>query len=244
MTDQRIERVGVRAGYDLWADTYEQTPNPVVRMDARHTIHLLAPRADERILDAGCGTGRNFAPILRAGSQLIGTDFSRGMMQVAQRAQPNVPLVQSDLQQPLPFRAHSFDAVLCALIGEHLTDLSAVFANFHALLQQGGRLVFSVYHPAMAEAGKEAHFEREGVEYRLGAERHRVDDYRRLLTVAGFAAVRQHEFNGDEQLATDVPSKARRLIGFPVLLVFEATRGSGSYGSDSNDSMGNLHLFS
>jgi len=44
MSETKVERVGVREGYDLWSDTYEQTPNPVVRMDARHTLTLLAPR--------------------------------------------------------------------------------------------------------------------------------------------------------------------------------------------------------
>jgi hypothetical protein len=30
---KRIERPGVRAGYDRWADTYDDTPNPLVAGD-------------------------------------------------------------------------------------------------------------------------------------------------------------------------------------------------------------------
>ena len=54
---KEVRRVGVREGYDLWAEDYDETANPVVAMDARHTLGALDPRPGERILDAGCGTG-------------------------------------------------------------------------------------------------------------------------------------------------------------------------------------------
>ena len=146
------------------------------------------------------------------------------MLATAKHRYPGVPLALGDLQQPLPFAAETFDAVLCALIGEHLTQLRAVFENFYVLLKPSGRLLFSVYHPAMAAAGKEAHFEHDGVEYRLGAERHGIEDYRRPMNAAGFALIQRHEFKGDAQLAAEVPSKAQRLLDFPVLLIFEARK--------------------
>lgn len=30
--NRKVERGGVRTGYDLWADTYHYTPNPVVAL--------------------------------------------------------------------------------------------------------------------------------------------------------------------------------------------------------------------
>jgi hypothetical protein len=30
MTKRRIERLGVREGYDRWSETYDATPNPVI----------------------------------------------------------------------------------------------------------------------------------------------------------------------------------------------------------------------
>lgn len=221
----KIQRVGAREGYDLWSESYDATPNPVVSMDARHTVGLLAPQPHEYILDAGCGTGRNFAPILRASSQPVGVDFSLGMLRVARRHYPTVPLALADMEQPLPFRESYFDAVLCALIGEHLKALAIVLRGFHAVLKRGGRLVFSVYHPAMADAGKEANFERAGVVYRLGAYRYGVADYHNLIAEAGFVDLAQYEYRGDEQLARAVP-KAAQLLGFPVLLLFEAKRAA------------------
>ena len=72
----RIERPSVREGYDIWSETYDRTPNPVVAMDARFTLGLLDARPGERILDAGCGTGRNTGRLAELGSRPVGLDFS------------------------------------------------------------------------------------------------------------------------------------------------------------------------
>src|SRR5215207_3318909 len=221
---KKTRRVSAHEGYDLWAETYDETPNPVVAMDSRHTLNVLAPRASEKILDAGCGTGRHLGPMVLAGSSPVGLDFSRGMLKVARRNHPEVPFVFADLQRPLPFEDESFDAVLCALIGEHLDEIALTIYEMYRVLKPEGRLVFSVYHPEMAAAGKEAHFERQGTEYRLGARRYAVEDYASLLEETGFEDLARHEFLGDERLVASVPS-AVNLLGFPVLLVLEATKG-------------------
>src|SRR5262249_34134664 len=144
-------------------------------------------------------------------------DFSKEMLDLTRRKHPGLPLVQADLNDQLPFRKHVFDAVLCALVGEHVTKLRTLFREFATSLVPDGRLVFSVFHPAMAAAGTEANFERGGVEYRLGAERHTVDDYLSLINDAGFCGVRCREFCGDQKLAEEIPS-ASKYLGRPLLL--------------------------
>ncbi len=221
MAAKKIERVSTREGYDLWSETYDSTSNPVVAMDLRHTVGLLAPGAGELILDAGCGTGRNLTPLLLAGSTAVGIDFSHAMLNVARRRLNNAPVAIADLQRALPFGGGVFDAILCALIGEHLSDLHLVFGEFHRVLRPNGRMVFSVYHPEMSAAGIEANFEREGVEYRLGAIHYSVAEHIRLLREAGFEGIQIHEFRGDRELVELVPSAAR-YVGFPILLVLTA----------------------
>src|SRR5206468_10354301 len=112
--------------------------------------------------------------MLRSGSSPVGLDLSRGMLNVTRRKYPSVPLAQADLNGRLPVRRGAFDAVLCALVGEHLSNLRLLFREIRDSLVRGGRLVFSVFHPEMAAAGIEANFERDGVEYRLGSIRHTV----------------------------------------------------------------------
>lgn len=223
---KRVERVDAQKGYDLWSETYDRTPNPIVAMDAKHTLGLLAPKEGERILDAGCGTGRHLKLLMETGATTIGLDFSQGMLEVARRNHSEALLVRADLQQPLPFSPARFDALLCALIGEHLGDLRLVFREMRSVLKPAGRLVFSVYHPELAAAGKEANFLKGGVEYRLGAYRHTVTDYQGMLEDAGFRSVVKHEFYTDEELVRSTPVAAKYL-NCPILLVFEARKESG-----------------
>ncbi len=220
---KKIHRPNVREGYDHWAKTYDTTPNPLIALDQRDTLKILQPRQNEIILDAGCGTGRNLSFILGAGSLPIGLDFSIGMLGITQLAFPNVHLAQADLNNALPIMPNIFDAVLCALVGEHLTNLHLTFLEVFFALRPGGRFIFSVFHPEMAAAGIEANFAQENVEYRLGAERHTVDDYLTRIEDAGFRDVQFWEFAGDNKLADEVP-KAAKYINQPLLLVVEAIR--------------------
>jgi SAM-dependent methyltransferase len=220
---RRIERPGVRAGYDRWAQSYDATPNPVVALDRRHTLRALAPRPGERVLDAGCGTGAHLAAVCGAGSRALGLDFSRGMLRVAQRAAPGARLVQADLGRDLPVRPGAFDALLSSLVSEHLKDLRRFFRGCFGALRRGGRLVFSAFHPEPALSGIEANFEQDGTEYRLGAERYTVADYLNHIADAGFVRLAWREVAADVELAHEIPGAAR-YIDRPLLLLVCAER--------------------
>jgi SAM-dependent methyltransferase len=220
---RRVERPGVREGYDRWAATYDATPNPLVALDRRVTLAALEPRGGERVLDAGCGTGVHLATLCSARSRAVGLDFSRGMLHVARRSAPRAALVQADLNRDFPVRRRAFDAVLSALVSEHLADLGRFFREAFAVLRRGGRLVFSAFHPELARAGVEANFERDGTEYRLGAERYSVSDYLDRIADAGFRRLDWREFPGDERLVQEVPW-AGKYLGRPLLLLVRAER--------------------
>jgi SAM-dependent methyltransferase len=220
---KRVSRPAVRDGYDLWADTYDHTPNPLVALDRRHTLRHLRPRGREWILDAGCGTGAHLREIAKAGGRPMGIDFSGGMLRVAQRAAPNALLAQADLNCDLPVRQERFDAVLCSLVSEHLRNLRALFAEVHRVLRGGGRLVFSAFHPEVAAAGVEASFDKGGTEYRLGALRYTVDDYRTFIDAAGLRVENVREYAVDAPIVEHHP-RAAKYLGRPLLLVVDAVR--------------------
>ena len=220
---KRVERPGVREGYDRWSDTYDATLNPLVALDRRFTMAALEPRAGERVLDAGCGTGTYLEALCRARSEAVGLDFSRGMLSVAKRRAPRAALARADLNRELPVGRRAFDAVLSALVSEHLADLRRFFAEAFSALRRGGRLVFSAFHPELALAGIEANFERDGTEYRLGAERYTVADYLNHISDAGFRDLEWQEYRGDDRLVEEVPW-AVKYSGRPLLLLVRAQR--------------------
>jgi SAM-dependent methyltransferase len=223
---KRVKRPGVRQGYDLWAETYDATPNPLVALDRRVTLKTLNPRRGEWVLDAGCGTGAHLAAIHRARSRPVGLDFSRGMLHVARRRAPRAGLVQADLNRHFPIRRGAFDAVLSALVSEHLADLRRFFAEAFAALRVGGRLVFSAFHPELARSGTEANFEQNGTEYRLGAEPYTVSDYLNHISDAGFQALVWRDYHVDDSLVQEVP-RAGKYLNRPLLLLVCAERPAG-----------------
>jgi SAM-dependent methyltransferase len=162
--------------------------------------------------------------MIRCGSSPLGVDLSRGMLNVTRAKFPSVPLAQADLNDQLPVRRHTFDAVLCALVSEHLSNLALLFREIRNSLVASGRFIFSAFHPEMAAAGVEANFERDGTEYRLGALRHTVADYLNLMDRAGLRDLQVSEFRGDDQLVREIPWAAKYL-GKPLLLTVEARRG-------------------
>jgi SAM-dependent methyltransferase len=218
-----VVRPGVREGYDRWAATYDATPNPLVALDRRVALPLLDPRPGETVLDAGCGTGVHLRRLVAARTRAVGLDFSLGMLRRARARAPRADLVRADLNRALPVAPGAFDAVLSCLVSEHLTDLGRFFREAFAALRRGGRLVFSAFHPELARAGVEANFQCDGTEYRLGAERHTVDDYLGRIADAGFTGLRWREHVGDETLAATVPAAAK-YVGRPLLLLIDAER--------------------
>jgi len=145
------------------------------------------------------------------------------MLRVAQRSVPGIPLAQADLNRQLPLRRGRFDGFLCALVSEHLENLRTFFAEAFAAVCQGGRLVFSAFHPEVARAGVEANFEQAGVEYRLCAAPYTVDDYLNRMHEAGFRNLRWRDYDVDASLVEEIPW-ASKYLGRPLLFLVEAER--------------------
>ena len=87
--------------YDLFMDVMERTGLGVWRV-------FLTRRARGRVLDLGCGTGRNLGLFARA-EAVIGVDPSLGMLVRARRRAPTVPLVVGRAEQLRRFLSREKD---------------------------------------------------------------------------------------------------------------------------------------
>ena len=155
----------------------------------------------------------------------IGLDLSPGMLRIARQMTPDVSVVQADLNRAFPVRPGRFDAVISTLVSEHLTNLQCFFLEVYAAPRRGGRFVFSAFHPELARSGIEANFERDGVEYRLGAEPHKLDDYLTHICDAGFRVLEQREYAADDKLVRELPW-ATKYSDRPLLAVVSAERAT------------------
>lgn len=97
-----------------------------------------APAERFRILDAGCGPGRDTRWFHERGFQVVGVDLSAGMLAEARRRAPGVDFRQADLRQ-LDFPEGYFDGIWASASLLHLprADVARVLASFNRLLGHG-----------------------------------------------------------------------------------------------------------
>ncbi len=141
-----------RGFFDVWSRFYDA---PLVqrltyRPEQDAVLRALRRAAHGRVLDVGCGTGQLAARIRRElpGAQVVGCDFSRGMLSEAARQERADALVQGTALA-LPFRTGSFDAVVSTEAFHWFPDQGAALREFLRVLVPKGRLFVSLIHPRL-----------------------------------------------------------------------------------------------
>ena len=127
-------------------------------------VSLLDPRAGERILDVGCGTGHLTAQIAASGANVTGVDRSGEMIAAARLAYPNLKFEISDARN-LSYR-EEFDAVFSNATLHWIHEPELVLRGVWRALRTGGRFVAKFGGRKNIRAMQEA-FDRARVE--LGA---------------------------------------------------------------------------
>jgi ubiquinone/menaquinone biosynthesis C-methylase UbiE len=138
----------IAPGWERWRARIEETTTPV----REWMINELAPRPADTVLElaAGAGdTGFEAAAIVGDRGQLISTDFSPAMLQVARRRGAELGLANVDYRvmdaERIELDADSVDGVLCRFGYMLMPDPAAAFAETRRVLRPGGRLALAVW---------------------------------------------------------------------------------------------------
>lgn len=194
----------------------------------RRVVWALLRRAElpasPRILDAGCGTGRN---LLEFGSlgEAEGVDFSGEAVEFCRRR--GLERVQQAPLEQLPFGDGRFDVVIATDVIEHLDDDRRALAELRRVTKPGGRLVVTVpaYTWLWSRHDESLHHRRRYTARRLSAQMTsagwapRVETYFFTALLPGVAAVRafrRGEGNGDGESDLSLTSaRVGRLLELP-----------------------------
>ena len=99
----------------------------------------LPPQA--RILDAGCGSGRNMIELARHGS-VTGVELSATSVELA-RARDSGEVIEGSVLE-LPFENDSFELAVSLDVIEHLQDDLGALRELHRVVAPGGGLLVTV----------------------------------------------------------------------------------------------------
>ncbi len=172
-------------GYRLWAETWDATPSPIVALEHRTLLPWMEALAPRRAIDVGCGTGRWTARL-----SAIGIDASSAMLAVAANKGLRGRLAVGDAAA-LPVATGVADLVLCALTFGHVGDQAGAMREFARVLQPGGALILTDFHPNAAARGWRRTFRSGGQVYELENHPYTVPQLRELAR--GLALTRIEE---------------------------------------------------
>jgi malonyl-CoA O-methyltransferase len=206
MLEEMNDDSAVRTSYDHWSSSYDAQENPTRDLDLVVLQSLVPSLAGCQVVEFGCGTGKNLQWLAPRCHQLLGLDFSAGMLGVARRKvrAPNVHLLLCDLSKALPLNGRFADVVLVSLILEHMISTEPVFRNAAQLMAPGAWLIVSEYHPDRIKAGSGARFQpTEGESpHVIGSFAHSAAEMQRAAAAYGLRLIDTGEWSEEVQPET------------------------------------------
>jgi ubiquinone/menaquinone biosynthesis C-methylase UbiE len=180
----------VRDGYERWAPTYDDFPNPLLAREQRHVLPLLPVLRNRSVLDLACGTGRWLTRLMDVDAgHVVGIDLSSAMLRVAgAKRELSGKVVQGDCLR-LPFRSSTFDFLICSFALGHIQDLHSAAKEFSRVMRPGADLFVTDLHPEAYARGWRAGFRDRRSAVQVQTLPHSAEDILRAFNAAGCGCV-------------------------------------------------------
>ena len=173
----------------------------------------------KRLLDVGCGGGRDLQLYVSLGAEVFGVDPSEVMVQEAKRL--DVAHVALGDWESTGFPDAHFDVVVGRFSLHYLASFDAAYAEVHRVLRPGGRFVFVVDHPFANPEKRKGYGAREIITIQLydgqvplSFPSHTIGDYLSAQFLALFTLERFQE--GQEEFKTR-PGERPDFLGFSAV---------------------------
>ena len=190
--------------YNTWAYQYDNNINPTRDLDKTVTRESLSNIDFYKVLELGCGSGKNTEWLITKADKLVGLDFSKNMLDLARNKvkTDKVTFINADLNENWPVNDNSFDLAVTNLTLEHIEALDHIFNSLFVKLTQGGKCFVCELHPKKQLSGSKARFEENGSEIELDVYYHSELEYIESAEKAGFNLIAKKDWYDNEK---DVP---------------------------------------
>ncbi len=164
-----------------WYDDYLQDEDTYqAKVIAPNLMRMLNIQKGERIIDLACGQGFFTREVLKITTNVVGADLSRELILKAKALTPDTTFHVAPAHKLGFGKDTEFDAALCVLALQNISEISPVFKEVRRILKPHGRFVFVINHPAFRVLKRSSWGwdEEQNVQYR------RVDGYLSAAKIA------------------------------------------------------------
>lgn len=203
--------MSIEKAYNNWADQYDTNKNKTRDLDSKATRATLDKIVFSKVIELGCGTGKNTLYLIKKAKKIIGIDFSQKMLNLAKEKvkEERVEFLKADLNKNWQVKDNFADLVTCSLTLEHIENLDFIFNQVNRKLKSKGHFFISELHPFKQYAGSKARYTSEkGIE-ELETYTHHISEYMEVAKDNGFQLIEINEWF-DEDHENEIP----RLISF------------------------------
>ena len=190
----------LRESYNDWSAQYDTNVNPTRDLEAVVLREVLKEVSFKRVLEIGCGTGKNTAWLVNRAEAVTAVDFSEKMLAKAKMkiTSKKIRFVQADILDVWDFTENKYDLIVFSLVLEHIEDLNLVFEKVVAVTRTGSYVYIGELHPFKQYLGSKARFETEAGMQVLTCFEHHISDFLRAAFCSDFELIALNEHFDNE----------------------------------------------
>lgn len=171
--------MNTKQAYNIWAAEYDTKDNKTRDIEALALKLSLASIPFSKVLEIGCGTGKNTEWLIEKAAMITAVDFSEQMLARAKDKiiSNRVQFRQADITSRWNFRDGLYDLVTFSLVLEHIDNLDYVFNEVARSLNPEGYVYIGELHPFKQYSGIKARFDTEDGKQVIDSFNHNVSDF-------------------------------------------------------------------
>ncbi|WP_276088811.1 class I SAM-dependent methyltransferase [Pedobacter sp. JY14-1] len=191
--------MNTKQAYNIWAAQYDTNDNKTRDLEGLALKLTLASAPFHKVLEIGCGTGKNTEWLINRAALITAVDLSDQMLARAKDkvVSNRVQFKQADITSRWNFRDGLYDLVTFSLVLEHIENLDYIFNEVSKSLNPGGYVYIGELHPFKQYSGTKARFDTEEGRQVVDCFNHNVSDFIQAGKKHGLSLVDLEEYFDD-----------------------------------------------
>jgi ubiquinone/menaquinone biosynthesis C-methylase UbiE len=202
----KFRGMNIKEAYQEWSNQYDTNENKTRDLEAVALRAILSKIEINKVLEFGCGTGKNTVWFEQNAQEILSADFSEAMIAKAAEKikSTKVQFTIADINEPWNFTKEKFDLVSFSLILEHIDNIDEIFNKSNTILQSGGYMYIGEFHPFKQYAGSKARYTTNDGEQLVTCYTHNLTDFLKAASKYNFSLISLEEWFDDND-RTQIP---------------------------------------